>query len=179
MNQTIPGSRLSGAASIRPFSRSTLSHCFFLILICLAFFVPGLFTLPPVDRDESRFAQATSQMLETGDFIQIRFQNEPRNKKPIGIYWLQAASAALCGTAQSRKIWPYRIPSLIGAIFSVLLTFALGKRLFGERTGLLGADSCRQFGSAGDGGAPCDNGRRAARNGHGCSGRFEQILYSG
>lgn len=139
MNQTIPGSRLSGAASIRPFSRSTLSHCFFLVLICLAFFVPGLFTLPPVDRDESRFAQATSQMLETGDFIQIRFQNEPRNKKPIGVYWLQAASAALCGTAQSRKIWPYRIPSLIGAILSVLLTFALGKRLFDLRTGLLGA----------------------------------------
>ncbi|MGA3113984.1 MAG: glycosyltransferase family 39 protein [Syntrophobacteraceae bacterium] len=122
-----------------PASRSTLAEYFFLILICLAFFVPGLFALPPVDRDESRFAQATSQMIETGDFVQIRFQDEPRNKKPIGIYWLQAASAALFETPQSRKIWPYRIPSLLGAIFSVLLTFALGKRLFGDRTGFLGA----------------------------------------
>ncbi len=78
-------------------------------------------------------------MLETGDFVQIRFQDEPRNKKPIGIYWLQAASAALCGSAQYRKIWPYRIPSLFGAIFSVLLMFAMGKRLFGERAGMLGA----------------------------------------
>ena len=46
------------------------------------------------------------------------------------------------GRAEYRKIWPYRIPSLFGAIFSVLLTFAMGKRLFGERAGLLGAASC-------------------------------------
>ena len=137
--ETTPAPRLSAATPIRPASRSTLPEYFFLILICLVFFVPGLSTLPPMDRDESRFAQASSQMLETGDFVQIRFQDEPRNKKPIGIYWLQAASAALSGTAESRKIWPYRIPSLLGAIFSVLLTFALGKRLFGERTGFLGA----------------------------------------
>jgi 4-amino-4-deoxy-L-arabinose transferase-like glycosyltransferase len=112
---------------------------FFLILVCLAFFLPGIFTIPPVDRDEARFAQATTQMLETGDFVRIYFQDEARNKKPAAIHWLQAASAALCGPAQHRNIWPYRIPSLLGAVFSVLLTFAMGKRLFGERAGLLGA----------------------------------------
>ena len=115
---------------------------FFLVLICFFVFIPGLFTLPPIDRDEARFAQATSQMLETGDFVQIYFQNEPRYKKPIAIYWLQAASAALCGRTEYRKIWPYRLPSVFGAIFSVLLTFVLGKRLFGERAGLLGAAFC-------------------------------------
>ena len=135
----IPAPHLSVFTSIRSTPRSTLSKYLFLILICLVFFVPGLSRFPPVDRDESRFAQAASQMLKTGDFIRIRFQDEPRNKKPIGIYWLQAASAALSGTFESRKIWPYRIPSLLGAIFSVLLTFALGRRLFGERAGLLGA----------------------------------------
>jgi 4-amino-4-deoxy-L-arabinose transferase-like glycosyltransferase len=124
------------------FGRLRLGPYFFLILICLFFFVPGLFTIPPVDRDEARFAQATSQMLETGDFVRIRFQDEPRYKKPIAIYWLQAASAALWETARYRKIWPYRIPSVLGAIFSVLLTFALGKRLFGQRAGLLGAAFC-------------------------------------
>ncbi len=122
-----------------PAPRSPLQQYFFLLLICLVFFVPGLSTIPPVDRDESRFAQATSQMLETRDFVLIHFQDEPRNKKPIGIYWLQSASAALFGTGGLRKIWPYRIPSLLGAIFSVLLTFTIGKRLFGDRTGLLGA----------------------------------------
>ena len=120
-------------------SRSRPGHYLFLVLLCLAFFVPGFFTLPPVDRDEARFAQATSQMIETGDYVRIYFQEEARNKKPIGIYWLQAASAAVCGSAQYRKIWPYRIPSFLGAIISVLLMFAMGKRLFGERAGLLGA----------------------------------------
>jgi len=120
-------------------SRFPLWRYFFLLLICFVFFLPGLSTIPPVDRDESRFAQATSQMLQTRDFVQIRFQDEARNKKPIGIYWLQAASAAVFGKAAHREIWPYRIPSLVGAIFSVLFTFAIGKRLFGERTGLLGA----------------------------------------
>ena len=112
---------------------------FLLLLICLAFFVPGLFALPPVDRDESRFAQASKQMIESGDFVRIRFQDEARNKKPIGVYWLQAASAALCGPACSQKIWPYRVPSFLGALASVLLTFSLGKKLFGEKTGFLGA----------------------------------------
>src|SRR5579863_6408893 len=62
-----------------------------LIVISLASFLPGLFQIPPVDRDEARFAQATKQMIETGDYVDIRFQDEPRYKKPVGIYWLQAA----------------------------------------------------------------------------------------
>jgi 4-amino-4-deoxy-L-arabinose transferase-like glycosyltransferase len=112
---------------------------FFLLMVCLLFFIPGISTLPPIDRDESRFAQASGQMLETGDFVRINFQDVPRNKKPIAIYWLQAASAAILGPEDHRSIWPYRIPSLIGAVFSVLLTFALGKRIFGEKSGFLGS----------------------------------------
>ena len=62
-----------------------------LLLLSLALFLPGLTALPPVDRDEARYIQATRQMLETGDLVQIRFQDEARNKKPVGIYWLQSA----------------------------------------------------------------------------------------
>jgi 4-amino-4-deoxy-L-arabinose transferase-like glycosyltransferase len=51
--------------------------------------------LPPLDRDESRFAQATSQMLESGDYVDIRYQDEPRWKKPVGIYWMQAVAVGL------------------------------------------------------------------------------------
>ena len=53
-------------------------------------FLPGFFQIPPIDRDEARFAQATKQMMETGDYVDIRFQDEVRYKKPVGIYWLQA-----------------------------------------------------------------------------------------
>ena len=36
-----------------------------LFLLCVIAWVPGFFTLPPLDRDESRFAQASKQMIET------------------------------------------------------------------------------------------------------------------
>jgi 4-amino-4-deoxy-L-arabinose transferase-like glycosyltransferase len=110
-----------------------------LTLLCLAFFAPGQSALPPVDRDEARFAQATRQMLQTGDYINIRFQDTPRHKKPAAIYWLQAASVGLFGETNASVIWPYRLPSVLGAIAAVLLTFALGCVLFERRVAFLGA----------------------------------------
>src|SRR5438046_10235590 len=96
----------------------------------LVLYLPGIASIPPLDRDESRFAQASRQMLETGDFLRIRFQDEARNKKPAGIYWLQAASVAAFSTPESTAIWPYPLPSIIGALGAVLLTFALVRVVF-------------------------------------------------
>ncbi|HEX6443219.1 MAG TPA: glycosyltransferase family 39 protein [Stellaceae bacterium] len=104
-----------------------------LCLLCLILYLPGLAAIPPLDRDEARFAQATRQMLETGDFVRIRFQDEARNKKPIGIYWLQAAAVAAFSSPGSAAIWPYRLPSALAAATAVLLTFGLGARLFDSR----------------------------------------------
>ncbi len=120
-----------------------------LVLYCLLCWLPGWFTIPATDRDESRFAQATKQMIETGDFIDIRNGTEARNRKPIGIYWLQAAPAAAAraaGIAQDNPIWPYRLPSLLGALAGVLATYAIGRRLFDPRAALLAG--CMLGGSA-------------------------------
>ena len=65
-----------------------------LLAFSLLCFLPGFVSLQPMDRDEPRFAQATKQMLETGDFVDIRFQDEARHKKPVGIYWMQSATVA-------------------------------------------------------------------------------------
>jgi len=97
-----------------------------LVLICLIAWIPGLFTIPPLDRDESRFAQASKQMLETHNFVDIRFGQEPRYKKPVGIYWLQAAATEIASpvTGGARdQIWTYRIPSLLGALAAVALVY--------------------------------------------------------
>ena len=101
-----------------------------LIVFVLLAWLPGFFSLPPLDRDEARFAQATKQMLESGDFVQIRLGDEARDQKPVGIYWLQAAATAavspLLPDERARTtIWTYRIPSLAGALAAVLLTFFL------------------------------------------------------
>ncbi len=103
-----------------------------LVALCLMLWLPGFFTLPPGDRDESRFAQASKQMLESGDYVRIMNGDVPRLKKPIGIYWLQvpfAAAARAAGVATQNPIWPYRLPSLLGGIAAVLATFALGRAL--------------------------------------------------
>ncbi|SDG67516.1 ArnT family glycosyltransferase [Roseospirillum parvum] len=110
-----------------------------LALLALMLALPGQATLPVMDRDEARFAQATRQMLETDDFIAIRFQDTARNKKPVGIYWLQAASVATLSTPDSPAIAPYRVPSMLGMVAAVLLTFAVGSRLFDRQTGFVGA----------------------------------------
>ena len=112
------------------FDYATASHfraIVFLVLCGIVLFLPGFFNIPAIDRDEARFAQATKQMVESGDFVDIRFQDDVRYKKPVGIYWLQAAvveTASSLGLPRAQlRIWLYRIPSLIGAIGAVLLTY--------------------------------------------------------
>jgi len=108
-----------------------------LTLMCAFVFLPALSTLPPMDRDEARFMQATKQMVETGDYVHIRFQNEPRNKKPVGIYWLQAAAVNLSGITDLATPWIYRLPSVLAAWLAVLVTCAAGRRWFGNVDGLM------------------------------------------
>jgi 4-amino-4-deoxy-L-arabinose transferase-like glycosyltransferase len=119
---------VGGGTGIRPYAYALLC------LLCLILYAPGLAAIPPLDRDEARFAQATRQMLETGDFVRIRFQDEARNKKPIGIYWLQAAAVAAFSSPESAAIWPYRLPSALATTAAVLLTFGFGARLFDSRS---------------------------------------------
>ncbi len=106
-------------------------------LVALLAGLPGVFAMPPLDRDESRFAQATAQMLETGDFVVINFQDQPRFKKPVGIHWLQAASVAAVSEAEDREIWAYRLPSLLGAMLAAAACAWGAAAFFGARTGLL------------------------------------------
>lgn len=94
-----------------------------LLLLCLLAWLPGLFALPPLDRDESRFAQASKQMIESGNYVDIRFSTVPRYNKPVGIYWAQAVATRTFGHPPYNQIWTYRLPSLLGGILAVLLTY--------------------------------------------------------
>jgi 4-amino-4-deoxy-L-arabinose transferase-like glycosyltransferase len=142
--------------STRPMRLSRLPERFFnlvevshsravivLVLASLALFLPGLTGLQPMDRDEPRFAQASKQMLETGDLVDIRFQDEARHKKPVGIYWMQAAvvsTAEALGVADARRmIWLYRVPSQLAAILTVLFTYAAALAFVTRRAALTAA----------------------------------------
>ena len=110
-----------------------------LTLLALVAFLPGLQSIAPLDRDEARFAQATKQMLETGNYIDIRLQDEPRYKKPVGIYWLQAALIKVTGEGAAAPIAAYRLASLLGALAAVLLTYWATLPLFGRRAAFIAA----------------------------------------
>lgn len=126
-----------------------------LLALCLLVYLPGLWTLPAVDRDESRFAQASRQMFESvalpaaerdpalhgGGVIVPRVQGKDRLNKPPLIYWLQACSAAAFtgGEPAHDAIWMYRVPSVLAAIIAVLATWRLGHAMFGPGVGMLAA----------------------------------------
>src|ERR1700746_2414762 len=138
-----PGMRDFGA---RMLAAATASHARvigFLLAMSLVWFLPGFFNTAPIDRDEARFAQASKQMIESGEYIDIRFQDEVRYKKPVGIYWLQVAAVKAASALGFRQapptIWLYRIPSLVGAIGAVLLTYWAGLALVSRRAAVLAA----------------------------------------
>jgi 4-amino-4-deoxy-L-arabinose transferase-like glycosyltransferase len=136
-----PGRGLAAALDFAVVSHARAAAL--LVAFCLIAFLPGFFQIPPVDRDEARFAQATKQMIESGEYVDIRFQNEVRYKKPVGIYWLQAA-AVKAGRAVGvphalTTIWLYRLPSLAGAIGAVLVTYWAALAFLGRRAALIAA----------------------------------------
>lgn len=120
-----------------------LRHYALLGLLAFLLALPGRMTLPPLDRDEPRYMEASEQMLLSHNFIDVRFQDKPRYLQPAGIYWLEAASTAaaekIFGPSVLRKTWPYRIPSLLAATIIVPLTAWIGATLFGGTTGLMAA----------------------------------------
>ncbi len=110
-------------------------------LIALASAQFGAGRIQVMDADEARFAQATRQMVESGDYVRIRIQDEERNRKPVGAYWLQAASVQIAEpfTHRLNAIWPYRLPSALGLVLAALATYWLGSRLLGARVAFFGA----------------------------------------
>jgi 4-amino-4-deoxy-L-arabinose transferase-like glycosyltransferase len=106
-----------------------------MIVAVLAHF-PGLFSIPAMDRDEARYSQASRQMMETGDYVDIRFQGDPRHVKPSGIYWLQVITTQPFG-GEDAPIGAHRLPSFFGSIIAVALTAWLGARLFSPGVGLI------------------------------------------
>jgi len=118
----------------------TWRHYLGVALLTLLIFLPGRMSLVPLDRDEPRYMEASAQMLESGNFVDVRFLDQPRYLQPAGIYWLEAGAQKLFGGPHDRHVaWPYRIPSLIAAVSAVTLTAYLGATLFGGLTGLVAA----------------------------------------
>lgn len=110
-------------------------------LLVLLFFAVAIFhclgnwALPLIDRDEPRFAEASREMLQRGDFVVPFFNNRERFDKPALIYWLQAGAYRVLGDHE----FAARLPSAVCAALVAVALAAWGARLFDPLTGLRAA----------------------------------------
>ena len=112
-------------------------HVICLSFLTLAFMVTGLSSLPVIDRDEARFAQASVQMAETNDLMNIKFQDEARNKKPAAAYWAQTAMIKIFARDGENRIWVQRLPSVLAALITVLALYWGSLRMVGRKAGFI------------------------------------------
>ena len=98
---------------------------------CVLFHVIGTWSIPLIDRDEPRFAEASREMVERGDYIVPHFNNQLRLDKPPLAYWAQVASYRIFG----ENDFAARFPSAIAAALVAMAIFAWGSRLNGEGVG--------------------------------------------
>ena len=84
------------------------------------------------DRDEPRFARATVEAIASGDWLVPRFNGHLRADKPPLAYWLMSIPVRLFGPAE----WACRFVSTLAAAACCLLTWWMGRRLFGRAAGI-------------------------------------------
>lgn len=99
------------------------------------FHLAGTWSLPLIDRDEPRFAEASREMLERGDYVVPYFNNKFRFDKPPLTYWFQVASYRGFG----ENDFAARFPTAIAAAALSVSIFAWGSRIGGKGVGIAAA----------------------------------------
>lgn len=101
-------------------------------LAVLALSIPQAALLPLLDRDEPRFAEASREMLQSGNYVVPMFNDAPRYAKPPLIYWCQTISYRVLG----ENAFAARLPSLIATAGTALLLVTWGMRLGSAQVGV-------------------------------------------
>ena len=118
-----------------------------LILLGLALLLPGTAVLPLMDRDEPRFAQATWEMMERGEWFVPTFnfsyeddgrtltKKSYRFDKPVLSYWWMRIHDSILGKTELAT----RLHSVFAAILSALVILEIGKWLYSLQAGFWAA----------------------------------------
>jgi 4-amino-4-deoxy-L-arabinose transferase-like glycosyltransferase len=87
------------------------------------------------DVDEAVFAEATREMVESGDWLTPHYNGNNRYDKPILFYWVMALSYFLFGVNE----FAARFPSALASLLLVLTTFFFARSFFNVRAAFWGA----------------------------------------
>jgi 4-amino-4-deoxy-L-arabinose transferase-like glycosyltransferase len=111
--------------------KSAIRNYAILFAGCVLFHIAGTWSLPLIDRDEPRFAEASREMIQRGNYIVPYFNNQLRLDKPPLTYWAQVASYHVFG----ENDFAARLPSAIAAALTALSIFGWATRTGGEKLG--------------------------------------------
>ena len=105
----------------------------------MSFYLPGLFTIPALDRDEARFAQASKQMLESGNFVDIRFKKSLDTKNLLGLIGFRQPALICYRRPNSKKSGHTEFHPLLAAIIAVIGTYFLANVFLRPPGGIIAA----------------------------------------
>lgn len=100
-----------------------------------ALFFQALGQLPLIDPDEGRYIEIPREMILRGDFVTPMLNQVKYFEKPPLHYWLNALSLTVFGENE----FAARFAGTLCGLLTVLVTYYLGRRLMGRRSGLYGA----------------------------------------
>jgi 4-amino-4-deoxy-L-arabinose transferase-like glycosyltransferase len=115
---------------LREYSRSVLAVSW--LGLALLWFLP-LNSPHLFDPDEGRYAEIPREMVATGDWVTPRLDAIKYFEKPPLGYWATAAAFESFG----QHAWTVRLWPALSGMFGLMLTFALGRRLYDQRAALL------------------------------------------
>jgi len=125
----------SSVENSSPWFLRTWPNQLLILGLALALLIPGTGAIPLMDRDEPRFAQATWEMMERGEWIIPYFNNEYRFDKPVGSYWWMRVHFWIFGKTELAA----RLHSVFSAWLTALVIQALGSFLYSRRAGFWAA----------------------------------------
>jgi len=108
------------------------SVVYILLALGLLFFLPKL-GMPLLDPDEGLYAEIPLEMVTSGDWIIPHVNGLPYLEKPPLYFWLTALTFEVFGPSE----WATRLWSAIAALGTVLLTWRIGRRLYGAPAGIV------------------------------------------
>jgi 4-amino-4-deoxy-L-arabinose transferase-like glycosyltransferase len=91
--------------------------------------------VPVLDVDSAQYAHMSRQILQEGQWLQIREWDHDYLDKPPLLFWLGALSYLAFGVST----WAFKLPTLLLGALAVWSTYGLATRLHDRRTGVLAA----------------------------------------
>ena len=112
---------------------SSLQWNIIIALASLLLFIPFLGSVHLFDWDEINFAEASREMILTGDYSRVQINFQPFLEKPPLFLWMQVLSMKIFGVNE----FAARFPNAMCGLATLLVLFNLGSKLYNRDFGLL------------------------------------------